>query len=37
VISGMENVDKIKRGAPGSGAVTDPDVMQKVYLLSNKK
>ncbi len=37
VISGMENVDKIKRGAPGSGAVTDPDVMQKVYLLSDKK
>ena len=37
VISGMENVDKIKRGAPGSGAVTDPDVMQKVYLLSEKK
>ena len=37
VISGMENVDKIKRGAPGSGAVSDPDVMQKVYLLSDKK
>ncbi len=37
VISGMENVDKIKRGAPGSGAVSEPDVMQKVYLLSNKK
>ena len=37
VISGMEHVDKIKRGAPGSGAVTDPDVMQKVYLLSDRK
>lgn len=37
VISGMEHVDKIKRGAPGSGQVTDPDVMQKVYLLSDKK
>jgi peptidylprolyl isomerase len=37
VISGMENVDKIKRGAPGSGSVSDPDVMQKVYLLSDKK
>jgi peptidylprolyl isomerase len=37
VISGMEHVDRIKRGAPGSGAVTDPDVMQRVYLLSDKK
>jgi peptidylprolyl isomerase len=33
VIEGMEHVDQIKRGAPGSGQVTDPDVMQKVYLL----
>ncbi|HVZ05397.1 peptidylprolyl isomerase [Hyphomicrobium sp.] len=32
VISGMENVDKIKRGAPGSGTVTDPDTMLKVYV-----
>ena len=32
VTSGMENVDQIKRGAPGSGEVTDPDVMQKVYV-----
>ena len=37
VISGMENVDKIKRGEPGSGTVSGPDVMQKVYLLSDKK
>lgn len=37
VVSGMEHVDKIKRGAPGSGAVSDPDVMQRVYLLSDKK
>ena len=34
VIQGMEHVDKIKRGAPGSGEVTAPDVMQKVYLQS---
>ena len=33
----MEHVDKIKRGVPGSGTVSDPDVMQKVYLLSDKK
>ncbi len=32
VIEGMELVDKIKRGAPGSGTVTDPDVMVKVSV-----
>ncbi len=32
VIEGMELVDKIKRGAPGSGAVSDPDVMVKVSV-----
>jgi peptidylprolyl isomerase len=37
VISGMEAVDKIKRGEGGGGTVTGPDVMQKVYLLSDKK
>ncbi len=37
VVSGMEHVDKIKRGVPGSGSVSEPDVMQKVYLLSDKK
>jgi peptidylprolyl isomerase len=33
VIQGMEHVDKIKRGEP----VVNPDVMQKVYLLSDAK
>jgi peptidylprolyl isomerase len=32
VVEGMELVDKIKRGAPGSGTVTDPDVMVKVTV-----
>lgn len=32
VISGMELVDKIKRGAPGSGTVTDPDIVVKVTV-----
>ena len=33
VISGMENVDKIKRGDPAAGGmVTDPDAMLKVYV-----
>ncbi|AJD41243.1 cyclophilin-type peptidyl-prolyl cis-trans isomerase 1 [Rhizobium gallicum bv. gallicum R602sp] len=30
VVSGMENVDKIKRGAGQNGEVTDPDRMVKV-------
>ncbi len=32
VVSGMELVDKIKRGAPGSGTVADPDIMVKVTV-----
>ena len=32
VVSGMELVDKLKRGAPGSGTVTDPEVMVKVTV-----
>ncbi|MCX8997650.1 peptidylprolyl isomerase [Rhizobiaceae bacterium BDR2-2] len=32
VVSGMEAVDKIKRGAPGSGSVTNPDRMIKVTV-----
>jgi peptidylprolyl isomerase len=32
VVEGMEHVDKIKRGAPGSGQVTEPDKMIKVYM-----
>jgi peptidylprolyl isomerase len=33
VIQGMENVDKIAKGEPPP----QPDVMQKVYLLADKK
>jgi len=36
VISGMEHVDNIKRGVPGSGAVTDPDRMIKVSIAADK-
>lgn len=32
VVEGMDNVDKIKRGAPGSGTVTDPDVIVKASI-----
>ncbi len=36
VISGMEFVDNIKRGAQGSGAVTDPDRMIRVRVASDR-
>ncbi len=32
VVSGMENVDKIKKGTGGNGEVTDPDRMLKVTV-----
>ena len=32
VVEGMDLIDKIKRGAAGSGTVTDPDVMVKVTV-----
>jgi cyclophilin family peptidyl-prolyl cis-trans isomerase len=35
VISGMEFVDKIKRGAPGSGSVTDPDKIISMKMASD--
>ena len=37
VVEGMDHVDKIKRGAPGSGAVADPDIMIKVTVGKTKK
>jgi len=36
VISGMEFIDNIKRGASGSGAVTDPDRMIKVRVADDE-
>ena len=36
VISGMEFVDNIKRGVPGSGAVTDPDRMIRVRVAADE-
>ena len=32
VTEGMDIVDRIKRGQPGSGSVTDPDYIEKAYL-----
>jgi cyclophilin family peptidyl-prolyl cis-trans isomerase len=34
VISGMEFVDKLKKGAPGSGVVDNPDII--ISLRSSK-
>ena len=36
VIEGMENVDRIKRGAPGSGLVSDPDRILRAYILADE-
>jgi peptidylprolyl isomerase len=35
VVSGMEHVDRIKKGAPGSGAVTNPDRMKTVRVAAD--
>ena len=37
VVEGMDHVDKIKRGAPGSGSVNDPDHMEKVSVAADAK
>ena len=37
VVEGMKFVDKIKRGAPGSGSVSNPDHMKKVSLAPASK
>src|ERR1700758_4947002 len=35
VVSGMDNIDKIKKGAPGSGAVTNPDKIIKMQVAAD--
>ena len=37
VISGMEHVDAVKKGVPGSGTVSNPDRIVKAYLASDAK
>ena len=37
VIKGMEYVDKIKRGSPFSGSVSNPDIMKKVTVGKSNK
>ena len=36
VKEGMEYIDKLKKGAPGSGAVAQPDRIRKAYILADK-
>lgn len=36
VVSGMEAIDKVKRGAPGSGTVSGPDRMISVRMADQK-
>ncbi len=37
VVEGMTHVDQIKKGEPGSGRVTDPDSIVRMYLLADAK
>src|SRR5262245_14077790 len=37
VTGGMEHVDKIKKGEPGSGRVAEPDTILKAYLLADAR
>lgn len=37
VVSGMEFVDELKKGAPGSGSVTGPDKIVKMQLMADAK
>jgi peptidylprolyl isomerase len=37
VTKGMDNVDVLKRGAPGSGTVTDPDKIVKMRVAADVK
>ena len=37
VVAGMDVVDKLKKGQPGSGSVADPDLMLKVQVAADVK
>ena len=37
IVSGMELIDRLKKGAPGSGQVTNPDKMIKVQVAADVK
>ncbi len=37
VVSGMEHIDAVKKGAPGSGSVKDPDRIIKMQVAADAK
>ena len=37
VVSGMEHVDDLKKGVPGSGSVTNPDKIIKMQVMADAK
>ena len=37
VVSGMEHVDELKKGVPGSGSVSNPDKIIKMQLMADAK
>jgi peptidylprolyl isomerase len=37
VVDGMQHVDQLKKGEPGSGRVSEPDTIAKAYLLADAK
>jgi peptidylprolyl isomerase len=37
VVSGMEYVDELKKGAPGSGSVSNPDKIIKMQVMADAK
>src|SRR5215469_3640294 len=37
VVSGMEHIDAVKKGAPGSGAVKEPDRIVKMQVAADAK
>lgn len=37
VIEGMEHVDRIKKGDPRTGRITNPDTIVRMYVLADKK
>ncbi len=37
VVEGMEHIDQVKKGAPGSGTVTNPDKIVKLTVMADAK
>lgn len=37
VVEGMQHIDQVKKGQPGSGAVSNPDKIIKLYVMADQK